>query len=294
MKYIFMVNSFSLRNETERIKTKVDEIAKAFNLDYEIRVNSDKLSTEDILSEYKKERNIIVGLGGDGTINRIVNAIYGTKNVLSLLPLGTGNDFSHSVVEQMEDGFNKVDLVKINDKYFINLVCFGIDADIANDETFVNSKIIPRSQRYNAGIISNYIHFKGKKMKITINNDIIEKTFATIAVANGKYYGRGFTMGPHARIDDGILDVYLIDNMNKIVLVKLILDLRKGKHESSSKTKYYQTDKLIIETEKPISCNYDGEKMTSNKYNIEIMPKALELFYNKELQEEFAKIKIKK
>ncbi len=294
MKYVFLINSFSLKKETGDAIKNVDLVAKALNLDYEIRVNSNELSTEDILSDYKNDRNIIVGLGGDGTINRIVNAIYGTNNVLSLLPLGTGNDFYHSVNEQMKDGLNKVDLVKINDKYFINLTCFGIDADIANDQTFVDSKIIPRSQRYNAGIIYNFIRFNGKEMKVTINNDIFQKSFMTIAVANGKYYGRGFIMGPHARIDDGILDVYLIDNMNKLALIKVILGLKKGKHENSSKTHYFQTDKLIIESEKPLSCNYDGEKLTSKIFNIEIMPKALELYYNKELQEEFDKVKIKK
>lgn len=294
MKYIFLINSFSLKNETLDIVRKVDILAKTMNLDYEVRVNSKDISTEEILDEYKNERNIIVGLGGDGTINRIVNGIYGTKNILSLLPLGTGNDFSRSVNEQMNTGINKVDLVKINNAYFINLVCFGIDADIANDETFNDSKIIPRSQRYNAGIVSNFIHYQGKEMKITIDNLVYEKKFATVAVCNGKYYGRGFEMGPHARIDDGILDVYFVDDMSKLELIKVILSLKKGKHENSSKVTSFQTDKLVIESAKAISCNYDGEKMTNKKFTIEVVPQSLELYYDQKLQDEFAKIKIKK
>ncbi len=294
MKYIFLVNSFSLRDESERIAKMVDEIAKSNNLDYEIRINSPSLSTEKILSEYKNDENVIVSLGGDGTINRIVNSIYGTKNILSLLPLGTGNDFARSVNEQMKDGINKVDVVKINDAYFINLVCFGVDADIANDETFVNSKIIPRSQRYNASIVTNFWNYKCRYMKLITNEAIYEDNFTTIAVCNGKYYGKGFKMGTHSRIDDGILDVYMFDKMNKITMVKTILGVKKGTHDNSSKVRSLQTDKLVIESDKPISCNYDGEKMTSQRYNIEMIHHGLRLYYDSKLEKEFAKIKVKK
>lgn len=294
MKYIFLINTFSLRKESNAIAKKVDEIAKSLGMDYEIRINSEVLSTENILDEYKESENIIVSLGGDGTINRIVNCIYGTKNILSLLPLGTGNDFSRSVNEQMKDGINKIDIVRINESYFINLVCFGVDADIANDETFVDSKIIPRSQRYNASIVTNFLQYRGRYMKLITNNLTFEDYFTTIAVCNGKYYGKGFKMGPNARIDDGLLDVYLFNNMNKISMVKTILGVKKGKHEHSSKVKSLQANKLVVESDKPITCNYDGEKMTSQKFDIEMIHHGLKLYYDSKIEKEFAKIKVKK
>ena len=293
MKYIFLINSFSLRKDIEDVVTRINILAETLKLDYDIRINSPTISTEDILNEYKDSSNIIVSLGGDGTLNRVFNCIYGTKNILSVLPLGTGNDFSKSINEQMKNGINKVDVVKINDKWFINLVCFGIDADIANDETFVDSKIIPRSQRYNASIVTNFLNYQGKHMKITSGNDIYEKDFATVAICNGKYYGRGFIMGPHARIDDGILDVYMIDDMNKLSLINAILKLKKGKHETHPKVSSFQTNKLVIEGNRPITCNYDGEKMTSKKFDIELIPQGMDLYYNEELQNEFNKIKVK-
>ena len=294
MKYIFLINSFSVKKETEEVTKKLEILGNNLNLDYEIRVNSKDLSTDKILSEYKNDKNIIVSLGGDGTLNRVVNGIYGTNNVLSLLPLGTGNDFSKSVNEQLKDGMNKVDVVRINDLYFINLVCFGIDADIANDDTFVDSKYIPRSQRYNASIVTNFLNYHPKHMKISMDNLVYENDYTTVAVCNGKYYGRGFVMGPHAKINDGILDVYLIDDMNKLTMLKALLALKKGKHESHPKVKSIQTTSLIIEGDKPIACNYDGEKLISKKFEIELIPHGIDLYYNKELQEEFSKIKIKK
>lgn len=294
MKYVFLINSFSVREGREEVKEKLKILGEKLKLNYEIRENSKEESTEDILAEYRKSKNIIVSLGGDGTLNRILNGIYGTKNALSIIPLGTGNDFYKSVNEQLKDGINKVDIVRINDAYFINLVCFGIDADIANDETFVGSKIIPRSQRYNATIVTNFLNYKSKHMTISADNMVYEGDYATVAVCNGKYYGRGFIMGPHARIDDGILDVYLVDDMNKLSLINTILKLKNGKHESSPKVTSFQTSSLTIEGDKPITCNLDGEKMTSKKFEIEVIPKGLSLYYDAKLQEEFQKIKVKK
>ncbi len=294
MRYIFLINSFSLRKESEDTIRKIKILGETLGLDYEIRVNSPTITTEDILSEYRSDENVIVSLGGDGTLNRVLNSIHGTNNLLSVLPLGTGNDYARSIKEQLTKGINKVDIVRINDAYFINLVCFGIDADIANDETFIDSKIIPRSQRYNASIVTNFLNYHGRHMKLITDTETHENDYTTIAVCNGKYYGGGFKMGPHAKIDDGLLDVYLIDNMNKLSMVKVIMGVKTGKHENNPRTKYLQTDRLIIESDKPITCNYDGEKMTSNRFEIEIIPKAVNFYYDEDLQKEFSKIKLKK
>ena len=294
MRYIFLVNRFSVKKDLDVVIKKVFLLAKSLGLDFEIKVNSNEFSTEDILNDYRDDENIIVSLGGDGTLNRVLNSIYGTKNILSVLPLGTGNDYVRSIVEQMHNGINKVDVVKINDKHFINLVCFGVDADIANDETFVNTKFIPRSQRYNAAILSNFINYNGRHMRLMADNMIYENDYTTIAVCNGKYYGGGYKMGPHAQINDGLLDVYLIDNMNKLSMIKAVMSVKTGKHENNPKTSFLQTHKLIIESEKPITCNYDGEKMTSNRFDIELIPSGINLYYDEVLQKEFAKIKVKK
>ena len=294
MRYVFLINRFSLRNESDNAIKKIDILAKTLGLDYEIRINSQDLSTEKILSEYQNDENIIISLGGDGTVNRVLNSIYGTKNILGVIPLGTGNDYIRSVKEQLLEGISKIDIVRINDAYFINLACFGIDADIANDETFVNSKIIPRSQRYNASIVRNFMSYQGRHMRINVDNLSFENDYTTVAVCNGKYYGRGYKMGPHAKIDDGLLDVYLIDKMNKLKMIKTIMGVKNGNHENSVNTKFLQTNRLVIESDKPISCNYDGEKMTSQRFEIEVIPQAINYYYDEEMQEEYAKIKIKK
>ena len=121
MKYIFLVNKFSVKDNTVELIRRINETCNKLNVEYVIEMNSDEISTEDIVNKYKNSSNIIFAIGGDGTINRVLNGIVGTENVLGFIPYGTGNDFYRTNKEDLDEGINKLDLVKINDKYFINI-----------------------------------------------------------------------------------------------------------------------------------------------------------------------------
>ena len=192
MKYVFLINSFSLKDRTLDMIKKVDSVCKKRKMEYVIETNSQESSTEDILAKYKNSQCIIMAMGGDGIINRVVNCIAKTKNVLGFIPLGTGNDFYKTNREDLETGVNKLDLVKINDKYFINIACFGIDADIANESDIIHSKLIPKSQRYNVGILYHFFKYKARQFEIDVNGETYSNRYTTIAVCNAKYYGGGY------------------------------------------------------------------------------------------------------
>ena len=216
MKYIFLVNRFSLKKNTIKMVDTLKKVCKKRKLDFVIEVNNDNVSTEDIINKYKNTKHIFFAIGGDGIMNRVLNSLIHTKNTFSYIPYGTGNDFNRGAKELLQNGLNKIDLIKINDMYCMNNACFGIDADIANKEEVVHSNIIPKSQRYNAAIISHFIHFTPKEFKVTIDNEVIKKRFATITVCNGRYYGGGYKIGANALIDDGLLDIYLARKTSKI------------------------------------------------------------------------------
>ena len=117
MKHIFLINSFSLKDKTNKIKEIIEKICKEENIDFKIEINSKEKSTEDILEKYQKTKYIILPVGGDGTINRVLNKIVGTNNILGYIPTGTGNDFHRSNKELLEPGTHTIDLIKINNKY---------------------------------------------------------------------------------------------------------------------------------------------------------------------------------
>ena len=289
MKYVFLINSFSLKDRTLDMIKKVDSVCKKRKMEYVIETNSQESSTEDILAKYKNSQCIIMAMGGDGIINRVVNCIAKTKNVLGFIPLGTGNDFYKTNREDLETGVNKLDLVKINDKYFINIACFGIDADIANESDIIHSKLIPKSQRYNVGILYHFFKYKARQFEIDVNGEKYSNRYTTIAVCNAKYYGGGYKIGTYSSLTDGLVDVYMAEKMNKISMARLILGMKDGKHEKSKKLKKVSAKKLTIRSEQEVTCNMDGEELTAKEFNIEVLPLGIEVYYDQELIDELTK-----
>ena len=287
MKHIFLINRFSLKKKTDKIIKKIEKISNELNIDYTIEVNSESRTTEEILKKYKNDENIIVAVGGDGTINRVLNKIVGTKNVLGYLPFGTGNDFYRTNKEDLEKGINEIDLIKINNRYFINVACFGIDADIGNADDIVHSKLIPKSQRYNISVLHHFFKYKPREIEIEMNNKNEKSLFTSIILCNGKYYGGGYNIGPHSSLTDGLLDVYLVYRQSKINTAKLVMKAKKGKHEELNGVERINTSKLILKSKNAISSNVDGEIIKAKRFDIEVLAKGIKVYYNQDLIDKF-------
>lgn len=284
MKHIFIINSYTIK-DNDKIINKIKDYCKNNNIDYVIEINSVNNETEVILEKYKNSKNIIYAVGGDGMINRVLNNIVNTENILSIIPYGTGNDLYKYIKEKINSEFNKIDIVKINDRYFINTACFGIDADVANNKDLIKSKLIPKKQRYNISVINSYFKYKNRKLEIKVNTEKLNGLYTTVAVCNGKYYGNGFMIAPLSEINDGLLDIYIAEDLSKIKMLNLILKLKSGKHENSKDIRKIRTNRISIKSKDKIKCNIDGEILEDKLFNIELIDKGIELYYNKELIE---------
>lgn len=294
MKYIFLVNSFSLKDETQSVIDRIEITCGHLGVDYVIETNSADMSTEDICKKYKDSSEIIIAIGGDGTINRVLNGIANTNNVLGFIPYGTGNDFYRTNKEDLDEGINTLDLVRINDKYFINIACFGIDADIANESDIIHSRLIPKSQRYNVGLIYHFLKYKARHMRILIDSEVYEKDWTTVAVCNAKYYGGGYKISPGSDLTDGLVEVYLVEKMPKLIMAKTIGSMKDSSHEKSKHVQKIKTDKLVIELDKPVACNIDGEDLISDRFDIEVIPKGMKVYYNQTLIDGISRVRKKK
>lgn len=283
MKYVFILNQFSLKNDTNKMIDNIEKACKKRKINYKIEVNNNDISTEDILKKYKKSKNIIMAVGGDGTINRVLNGLVGTKNILGYIPHGTGNDFYRANREVLNKGINTIDLVKINNKYFINIACFGIDAVIGNNSEIIHSKIIPKKYRYNFGLLVNFIKYKPRNFIVSINNKSYKDEYTTIVVCNARYYGGGYRVSPNSRLDDGLLEVLLVKKTTKYDMAKLIGSMKNAFHLNSPKVQLFQTKELTIKTDSKISSNIDGEELTDNTFNIKLIPNGIDIYYDQEL-----------
>ena len=293
MKYLYIVNRFYFKEKTDEIIDRLKKVSDKTGREYEIIVNdtvADALKNKEL---FKDSECIVTALGGDGSVNLILNAIVDTKNILAYIPIGTGNDFYRANSEDLENGLHEVDLIRINDRYCINITCFGIDADIANDERFIHNKLIPESMRYNAAVVYHFLIYKGRHMKVECNGETIEGDFTTIVVANSKYYGSGYKVSPFSKIDDGLMEVYLVDKLNKPSMARVITSMKDASHLKNKAVRSLQTDKLVISAEEPFEANIDGEILKSDRFEIAIVPKKIRLDFDADFIRQVREVKYK-
>ena len=289
MKYIFIINPKAGKGKYKKILPNIEKICKERNIEFVIRYITKDITGVDIAFEYKHEENVIYVIGGDGTLTRTLAGIVGTKNKLGIIPAGSGND-TYRTVKKLNIGETQIDLGKINNKYFINVACAGIDADVANNLDKVRNTIIPTSQLYNASIFYTFSHYKFKKIKFKTDTKKFEDAFSAISICNGGYYGGGFNISPKSTLTDGILDIYYIEQMPRLRMVPLLLKLKKGKHVGKRKVHKFRSNHIELEFKENITFNVDGEKLTDSKFIIDVLSKAITIYNDNEFVESIMKV----
>ena len=303
MKYIYVLNRFQTREKTPQLIKKLEETSARFNREYEIRIHETPEDAARLKEDYRDTEYIVTAIGGDGSINHLLNDLVGTKNILSFIPFGTGNDFARAMVQELSDpvrepdiqergnqesGLREADIVRINDRYFINVACFGIDADIANDDRFVHSRLIPKPLRFHAGVLFHFLSYrKGRRLKVECNGETIEKEVTSVVAANSQYYGGGYRISPGSRIDDGIMEIYIVDHLSRPRMAKVILSMKHAGHLNHPAVRMIQSGKAVVSSPVPFRANIDGEPLYSDRFEIELIPKGIRLAYDKAFLESF-------
>ena len=228
MKYVFIINPASGKTDYDKIKENI--IKTLENEEYEIYETKAPKEATEIASRFKNEENTIVySVGGDGTLNEVVNGIAEGKCKLGIIPTGSGNDFYRTLKEAQTENV-RLDLGKLNGRYFINIASVGMDAETCNNANKIKSKIKLHSSYYLA-LIHTFLTFKNKSLKLKIDKNVYAGDYIIAAICNGKYYGGGFKIAPVASFDDNQFDIYLVSKAGKLKLIKILLALLKSEHE---------------------------------------------------------------
>lgn len=268
MKKVFIINAKAGNGQAKQIASYLNEIFYSNN-DVNIVYTKDKTSTIVVAEHYKNQDCVIYSVGGDGTLNDVVTGLAGGNAYLGILPCGSGNDFMRNI----DDKTAEIDLGKVNDKYFINVVSFGIDAEVANKANELNKKGSSKFV-YPKGILLTFPKFKSPT--ITVDNE--EKEITILAVCNGSFYGNGFKIAPYADISDGKFDLYLVEKVNKLEMLYLFSKLLKGNHDKCNKVSYSHISNLQINSQHPLICNIDGEITTGTTFNIALQKEKIKYY----------------
>jgi YegS/Rv2252/BmrU family lipid kinase len=235
----------------------------------------------------KEGAELVVAVGGDGTISEVLNGIELKKTILGIIPLGTGNGFRHStaIPGQWEEALyglsswspRLVDVGRVNKSLFLNVVGVGFDAAV---EQLASGKYhsLKGFLAYIPAFIEELASFKHFKASLNYNkHEQLINDALLVLISNGAYYGGQMSIAPQASIDDGELDLTLIRNIQPTetaVLAAQALLKRPFTHDSVSLEKL---TKIVITAEDDVPIHIDGEVVGSQSIEIEIIPKALKL-----------------
>ena len=244
-------------------------------------------SIENLAKGAEKEGySRVIVAGGDGSCYEAANGLVTNGIPLGIIPLGTGNDFSKGLrlPQSIEEAFwvavsgkeVSVDLGMVNGRFFVNVVSFVFDAQIVRriPELKKNLKIIPSKWLYSLALLESLTQSMNFP-EITINNGK-GKRILGLVVTNGPQYGGMFKIAPRASLTDGLLDVCLIGEMNKLRLMKNLPKVLNGTHDLLPEVKMGRASSLVVSSFEELACEVDGEIFDSKKeYIITAHPKAL-------------------
>lgn len=232
--------------------------------------------------------------GGDGTVNRAVNALmrsgYNDRAQLKIVPLGSGNDFVRSF--EGEKGEVQVDVLKFNDRYGINVINIGFDCDVVRRAIGIKKvPLVSGKMAYIFGVVGELLHKKAIDATITVTyadgtSEVIEDKVLLIAAANASWYGGGFKVAPTALVNDGLLDLYIIKYVSTKTFVSLVGDYKKGEHVDLEKDVIKDKFKDFVFYRKCVGVKIegckticaDGEIFEESTVDIKVIPQAINLY----------------
>ncbi|HEX6846029.1 MAG TPA: diacylglycerol kinase family protein [Chitinophagaceae bacterium] len=220
-------------------------------------------------------------IGGDGTLNYFVNKYPGIRSPLVVFNGGTGNDVhsllykSKSFEEQLEIALTAnpkpVDAGKCNDRYFINGVGIGFEGAVAKSLTG-KKKTKPGKAAFMGTILQKVFFYGSRKYKMVSEECVTDDQLLLISVMNGHRAGGGFHIAPESAIDDGLLDVIMVEKLHPLRRLRWLPVIEKGKHIGLSFVKHFRTKKLVITSEKLMDAHLDGEYYSAKRLEIEMLP----------------------
>ena len=263
MKEVFIVNPSSGKG---KIKHFIEGISSKENREIIVPSNAAETNYYAFLKSNNEESKVIYAVGGDGTLNSVLNGVVGSKAIMGVIPLGSGNDFARTLKEEKITAPTKIDIGQINYEYFLNIASLGFDARVC--ENALKNRHIVGHASYIIGLIQEIL----KKIEV---DQVTNKEIAMLTLCNGKYYGGGFKIAPTASLTDGFLDKYEIGEVTKFKLLKILLKLLQGKHEEFLNKELIDELSFIAEIPNVLSVNLDGEIKKFHLFDFKLIKKGI-------------------
>jgi YegS/Rv2252/BmrU family lipid kinase len=242
----------------------------------------------------------IVAVGGDGTINEVINGIkgaerqHGQRAQLGVIPFGTGSDFikvldsiqandvAGGIQRLLDEHPRTIDLgcVRIEDgepRLFVNALGIGFDAHVAA----VSLKLtrLRGLAVYLVAILKGFMTYRANPMTVEYGDRKLNRRLLFASIANGRCQAGGFWLTPEALVDDGLFDLCLVDNLRLDQIMRYLPKVMNGTHTQLKVVTMGRSPKVTITSAAPMPVATDGEVLSTSAHRVqaEILPDAIEV-----------------
>jgi diacylglycerol kinase (ATP) len=240
------------------------------------------------------DHDSIVVVGGDGTLHEVIGALLHNQDSsprpVGLIPLGTGDDFARGIgipLGNIDKAMNiiargrikVVDAARINGRACLNGFGSGFDALVASSVK-KTPRFLPGSLRYLVAILLELIGLKARRAKVYADGELIHDGEALlIAIMNFIAYGGGLKINPVAVGNDGVLEIIIGGQFNRLGVMNILPKLARGAHLGHSQVHLRQARVIRVEWERPMPAHLDGEPLEATQvFEAQVLPQALRFF----------------
>lgn len=306
MKAIYIINPNSGPKSIELSLEESISILRKKGYEVEKNISRSTSDAKDFtLKAIKEKSDVVVVVGGDGTINEVTTYLANTNVPMAIIPTGTANVFANQLniptrnllktdyiskaTEIIINGkIKEIDLGKAtfedkSFKYFVMWCGIGIDAAFTQAKKIPPKSFLGRITNYLKWffkIISISIRFQGSLTQLKLDKRTKKMNLLQAIIGNGALYANYFTLSSSAKLDDGLLDVYLLEDKGLIFRLKILTKSLFSK-KLFSLIDTTQNKKISIHSESPLPVHVDAETVGTTPVDVEVAMKALRVFVPK-------------
>ena len=294
MKHCFILNPAAGKSDrTTELTLRISEVMNAAGLDFEVAISHAAGQCESLARAFAErgEECRIYACGGDGTLNEVVNGVVGFPNAaVTHYPIGSGNDFikassnpeAFSDLERLLDADEAVfDLIEANERYGIDICSIGIDARIGTEiATYKRLPLVSGPGAYYISTVVNMIKGIHQHYVVEVGGEVIDGEKTMICACNGRWYGSGFNPVPDAVLDDGLLDVLIVDAVSLFEAAKVIGKYKSGHYRDYPELiRHFRVPEVTVHCDKYNKINIDGELLVAKDVTFRISEHRIRFFY---------------
>jgi len=234
------------------------------------------------------EHELLVVVGGDGTLNEVVNGVAGTSAELAVLPCGTGQDFgrTYGIPSRLEDAVRvalgshakTIDLGRVTyaggERYFANVGSVGMSGAVAGRANSMSKALGGRVTFYYA-LAREFAIWRNTEVTVRLDDGERSGRMHDVIVANGQWHAGGMRLAPEARFDDGVFDVVVIGDVTKLDFLTTSPKLYKGGHVHHPRVEVVRSATVEIDAAEPLPLELEGEQVGTTPARFEVVPRAL-------------------